>query len=213
MENKLLKYILPDAQKSKIDVVIEKLLLLKKETNNFNDIVKDEKIVLNYKALDLFYNFLYAYKEIYTFVNTGDFLDELDKLDYDNEIIFWKSIIKSFNQIRITNSQTLFLREMNIDVFSDLVEYTFNRHVLYQNIIKEYKEWDREKIKITEKTINTFLQCMIVDFNDLDTALYDLDLRFQFSREKYEFIWNLCEKNKMYLMMKQITELLYSKNY
>jgi len=99
-----------------------------------------------------------------------------------------------------------------IDKFYDLIEYTFNRHILYNNIIKEYKEWDREKIKIVEKTINTFLQCMIIDFNDLDTAIYDLDLRFQFGREKYQFIWNLCEKNKQYLMMKQIINSLNSKN-
>jgi len=212
MENKLLKYITSDAQKDKVDDVIDKLFLLKNVSHNFNDIIENEKIMLDYKTLDLFYDFLYAFKKIYTSVNLENFIDELDEITSDNEITFWKNILKSFNNIKIIEVQTVFLREMNIDKFYDLIEYTFNRHILYNNIIKEYKEWDREKIKIVEKTINTFLQCMIIDFNDLDTAIYDLDLRFQFGREKYQFIWNLCEKNKQYLMMKQIINSLNSKN-
>lgn len=49
---------------------------------------------------------------------------------------------------------------------------------------------------------------MIDDFKNFEITIYDLNLRFNFDKEKYEYIWNLCEQNKNYLMLKNITEKL-----
>lgn len=211
MENKLLKHISSTLPKTKLDNVINKFQALKEKSNNFDKIFENDKMILSDNLIDIFYDFLYSFKGIMESVNLNDFSNELDDLPSDNEIKFWKKIILNIKSIKVINSQTLFLKNMEIDDFNDLITHTFNHYIMYNSITKEYKQWDKIKIRIAEKTIKTFLHCMILDFNDLDTALYyDLHLRFEFSKEKYQIIWDLCEKNKLYLMMKQITESIYS---
>lgn len=210
MEDKLLKYLTSDIQKEKIDDVVNKFIILKKVSQNFKSLFEDNEIVLNQKTMEPFYNFLYSFREIYESINMEDFSKDLDKLPPDIENSFWKNIIENFNYLKVIKAQTSFLREMNIESFSDLMAYTFDNYIMCNGILKKYKEWDINKIRIAERTINTFLKFIIFDFNNFETALYDLDLRFQFSKEKYQFIWDLFEKNKLYLMMKQIIESPYA---
>lgn len=214
MENLLKKYISQNVQKELLEDVINKLQILKEKTDNLNRLFKNQKMALDLKTIEPFYNFLHAYHKICDMVNQTEFIKELETVSSGNEIEFWNSIFQYFEVSKIAESETVFLREMDFNDFKDLVSYTFNANILHESFLKDYKEWDSEKINITRRTINTFLYHIIDDFLDFDTSIYILDIKFQFSNEKYKYIWELCEKNKMYLMLKNITEqvdhLIYS---
>ncbi len=209
----LKKYISSDVQEETVKDVIDKIVNLKKVSENLNSLIKETKISLTPKTFHPFYDFLYTYYKIYGSVDKYDFLEELKATAADIEITFWNSIIGYFDFVKIVEEQTSFLREMNTIDFQDLISYTFNNNILHNSIIEPYKKWDIEKINITRRTINTFLSCMINDFDNFDSVIYDLNLRFQFDEEKYKYIWNLCEQNKMYLMIKNITEKLNNLYY
>lgn len=206
MEDYLLNYLKTNNPTYLIIDLIEKLKILKNETNNFSEIIKEQKIVLNYKTIKIFYDFLYAFKKVYKSINFEELLSETQKIESDIELKFWNNIIKNFIQVKIIEDQTKFLKELDFEKFKDLIEHTFNNYILYNGIISDYKDWNRDDVKIAKKTINTFLECVVTDFNNYETVIFDLDYKLEFSNEKYQYIWYLCEKNKMYLIMKNLTE-------
>lgn len=208
MENILIKYISKSAQENLINNTIIKLQILKKESNNFNELFKGQKIFLNSKTIEPFYDFIHAYSEIYNMVDKDNFLGEAEQTMSDNEIDFWNSVFRYFDQVKVAREETKFLRELDIDSFKDLVLHTFNMNILHEGFTRNYKEWNKEKIKIVQRTIRTFLSSILDDFNDYETVIYFLDIKFKFNKEKYSFIWELCEQNKTYLMLKNITETL-----
>lgn len=214
MEQQLLKkYITSKASNELFEDAIDKLNKLKKQTDNFKIILKNKKIILTYKNRKLFSDFLYSFYCIYKFINIDGFITELKDTSSESEMFFWNSVIDYVESSNISNKETTFLREMDIDKFKDLVMFIFNKNILYNGYLEEYKEWDIEKIKVTWKTLNTFLYNMIDEFNDLESLQFDLNIKFKFNKEKYEYIWNLCEQNKIYLMLKNITEKLNMEYY
>ena len=208
MENILINNLSSCTSTELINDVIEKITLLKKESSNFDNLIKDKRIFINSETRYLFYNFLDSFYNIYIFLETDDFLRDLKDNSSENEISFWDNIINFFKFINTVETQTSFLKEMNYDEFCDLISYTFQNHIMYNDFIKQYKNWNNDQINATKKTINTFLTSMLFNFNSLDVSLYDLNIRFHFTKDKYEYIWKLCEENKIYLMLKNITERL-----
>ena len=208
MENLLVKYISHNIQKDLIDDTLNKLSILKAESDNLNNLIKNEKISFDSKTIKPFYNFLYAYYKICDSVNKTEFITELEKVSSGNEVEFWKSIINFFDRTKIAEAETAFLKEMNILDFKDLISHTFKTNVLYGSFLTNYKNWSQEQVNIARRTINTFLYSMIQHFNDYTTTIYIMDIKFHFEEEKYKYIWELCEKDKIYLMLKNITETL-----
>lgn len=186
--------------------------ILKERSNQFADIIKDGNITINSKFFDLFYDFIFSYDKIRMSIKTNEFIDELNEFASDNELYFWNSVIEYFDFIDIVKEKTNFLADMDFSSFQDVVSYTFNNNILHNNFVKEYKSWDKEQVRTVQKTINTVLSSMIGDFYDYKTTTHDFKMKFGFEEEKYKYIWDLCEKNKVYLMLKNITEKLDKNN-
>ena len=79
-------------------------------------------------------------------------------------------------------------------------------------MIKNYKKWNTDEINVVRKSINTILSYMINAFESTTTAFSDAKMRFDFAKAQFDFIWKLCERDKMYLMLKNITEKLNNIN-
>ncbi len=79
-------------------------------------------------------------------------------------------------------------------------------------MIKNYKKWNTDEINVVRKSINTILSYMINAFESTTTAFSDAKMRFDFTKAQFDFIWKLCERDKMYLMLKNITEKLNNIN-
>lgn len=212
MGNYLLKYIM-GGEEEQVKKVFDRLSILKGRTDNFNKLIKDDNIILGSEVVGVFYDFLYAYSEIYDYMDNNKLLEEVKKTFSNNEIVFWNSVIQYFDITKIIRNQTVFLKNMQMSEFTDIVSYTFQNYICYNGSIKKYKKWNEDEIKITIRTINTFLECAIDDFTNFEDTVYTLDLRFQFGKEKYEYIWNMFKEVKLYLMLKNITEKLNKESY
>lgn len=208
MGDLLIKYISPTVQKELVDDAVKKFQILKEESENLNRFFRTKKMMLDFKTIEPFYDFLYAFHKICDMVDQKEFIKEIENVSSGNEIEFWNSIFQYFEGVKIAETETIFLRNMDIENFKDLVTHTFDTNILRECFLKNYKGWNKEEVNITRRTINTFLYKMVDEFYDFDTAIYILDIKFQFSKEKYQYIWELCEKNKMYLMLKNLTEMV-----
>lgn len=209
----LSKYLISTIRMEDIDIVISKYEHFKKETNTFSDIIRDDEICMTSNSnRQLFLDFLNSYNKISESINMKKFIEDTEDSFAGNEIIFWNTIIEYFEYCNSVKVQTSFLKKMNMNDFQDLVLYTFNRNIKFNNFISEYKTWNIEHIRIVYRLINTILSEMIDEFHDFETAISDYNFRFDLETEKYQFIWNLCEENRIYLMLKNIQETLYEKD-
>lgn len=179
---------------------------LKSLSNNFNDLIEDEVIKLNYKTEKIFYDFLLDFNDIYPCFDTNKFEEVLTEKYHGKEAFFLKNVCQYSELNKLIREQTKFLRILKDDEFEDLISYTFNNCILYNSIIEQYKAWTASDVNIVRKTINTILSSVINDFEDFNMAFLEAKIRFEFSDYQFKFIWDLCEKNKIYLMLKNITE-------
>lgn len=211
MGQSITKYISASVSQEILNSITSKLETLKKSTKNFSKLINHGKISLSSDNIMEFYDFLHSYSEVHSFVDSSKFIHEIENTSTETELLFWNAIISYFDFANTVLSQTCFLREMNFENFCDIVKYTFENYILCDNLISKDKTWNKDEIMITRKTIGTFLTNMTEKFYNFETTIYDLDMMFHFSTEKYQFIWELCERNKIYLMLKNITEKLNAK--
>lgn len=208
MEKIIKSIISNDASKDNVEKLIKYYETLKKESNNFDDLVGDEKIKLNYKTEKIFYDFLFAFNDVFLYMNTNKFEEEINQSNHSKESIFFKIVLEYFEYNQFVKNQTNFLRILEIDEFEDLVEHTFNNYILFNGIINNYKKWNTNEINVVRKFINTILSYMIDQFDNTTVAFLETKIKFDFTERQFDFVWNLCEKNKKYLMLKNITEKL-----
>ena len=216
-EGKLMKKIIKsiisnEAPKDNADKFIKCYEDLKEESNNFEDLVYDGKIKLNYKTEKTFYDFLFVFNDLFPYMDTKKLEEEINLSDYDREASFFKIVFQYLAFNKIVKRQTDFLRRLKTDEFEDLIERTYNNYVLNNSVIKNYKKWNTDEINVVRKSINTILSYMINAFESTTTAFSDAKMRFDFTKAQFDFIWKLCERDKMYLMLKNITEKLNNGN-
>ena len=207
------KYIIATSNVESIENMLNRYRKLKKETNDFSDIVEDEDVYISSNTVQqLFLDFLNSYDLIHKSINMREVIENIENSFSGNEFIFWSTIIEYFEFCDSVRNQTNFLKELDIVAFQDLILYTFNRNIKFNNFIKEYKSWSTDEIRAVYKLINTILYEMIEEFHDFETMISDFNLKFDLEIEKYQYIWNLCEENKTYLMLKNIQETLNKEN-
>ena len=208
MEKIIRSVISKEAPENIVKELIKYYEIIKTESNNFDNLVDDEKIKLNYKTENIFYEFLFLFNETFPYVDSKKIEEEINKKLYDKEATFFKIVLEYIEFNNIVKNETNFLRELNSDEFEDLVEYAFNNYILYNGTINSYKKWNIGEINILRKTLNTILSNMIDDFENPSTAFLETRMKFDFTQQQFNFIWSLCEKNKIFLMLKNITEKL-----
>lgn len=192
-----------------IDDIIKKYDELKSGSNNFDDIIQNDKLNIDLEKLLSYYKFLFACLKIYNSIDQESFLKEVNLVYEKNETIFWKEVFEYLTYCVSAQDDTKFLRDMGVEDFTSLVEYTFYNRILKNSFVNLGK-WPIEEIASCKKTINTFLYRMIIDAYDFESLVVHMDLLFQFGKKKYEIIWNLCEKYKSELVMKEIINELCS---
>lgn len=186
-------------------------LLVKEIDWDYDNLVEDNLLKVSYTYKDIFEDFLLALSKIFKNLDIPSFTSKLNDLESSSEIIFWNLIVEYVGQNIDMNNQTSFIRDMNDESFIDVINFVFNRNIIYDNNYISYKNFTADQVKTIVKVLRTIMYNVIEDFQDIQSIKSTYNFGFDFSDFKYGFIFDLISQHKIELMLKNITEKLNEK--
>lgn len=121
---------------------------------------------------------------------------ELD--NYENNDKFIKWLIKYVENAIRPFEDASFLREMEEDTFSNMVDYCFQNLIIKdigKNEVRK-SDWDAEKMGVMRKITFTFIDMVVCDNFSKERAYEHMSKMFSLKERFLDKLWTLIEENR-----------------